>query len=215
MAWTEEQMYKIAASELKDGYYVNLGVGMPTEVANYLDPGIEVVFHSENGILGVGPFPYEADVDPDIINAGKQTVSELPYTCYTDSVTSFAIVRSGHIDVTILGGLQVSEQGDLANWTIPGKLVRGMGGAMDLVSGVGRVVVIMTHNAKNGDAKLMHQCTLPLTGSKVVNRVITDLGVFDVLDGRLVLTQLADNTTIEELAARTNASFYHNKEKIN
>lgn len=215
MAWSEEQMYKVAASELKDGYYVNLGVGMPTEVANYLEPGIEVIFHSENGILGVGPFPKEKDVDPDIINAGKQTVSELPYTCYIDSVTSFAIVRSGHINVTILGALQVSETGDIANWTIPGKLIRGMGGAMDLVAGVGRVVVIMTHTAKDGSAKLKRTCSLPLTGKGVVSRVITELGVFDFNGGILLLTKLADDTTIEEVVSKTEASFEYEGKRYN
>lgn len=214
MAWTEEQMCQAAAGELKDGYYVNLGIGIPTHVANYLAPGIEVIFHSENGILGMGPFPLEEDVDPDIINAGKQTVSELPCTCYVDSVTSFAIVRSGHINVTILGGLQVSETADLANWTIPGKLVRGMGGAMDLVAGVGRVVVIMTHNAKDGAAKLKHTCSLPITGKGVVDRVITNLGIFDFAEEGLSLTELANGVSLDEIKKRTEASFLYNSQKV-
>jgi 3-oxoacid CoA-transferase subunit B len=208
MAWTKEEMCKITASEeLKDGYYVNLGIGMPTEVANYIEPGMHVVLQSENGMLGMGPFPYKNQADPDLINAGKQTISELPHTSYFDSAFSFAMIRGHHIDLSILGALQVSEQGDLANWTIPGKMVKGMGGAMDLVSGVKRVVVLMEHTAKDGSPKLVRSCSFPLTGKKVVHRVITELCIFDFKDGKIVLSRKANDVSIDEIKAKTEFQF--------
>jgi 3-oxoacid CoA-transferase subunit B len=208
MAWTHEQICAIAAKhELKNGMYVNLGIGIPTEVANHVPAGIKVLLQSENGMLGMGPFPYEGDQDPDLINAGKQTITELPESSYFSSADSFAMIRGGHIDLTILGALQVSQNGDLANWTIPGKMMKGMGGAMDLVAGAKRVVVIMDHVAKNGDAKLVKKCTLPLTGVNVVNRVITNLAIFDFIDSKLCLKELAPEVSLEQLKSCTEAEF--------
>ncbi|MGD9535716.1 MAG: CoA transferase subunit B [Alphaproteobacteria bacterium] len=209
MSWTREQMCRRAAAELKDGFYVNLGIGMPTEVANFIPEGLTVTLQSENGMLGMGPFPTENEVDPDLINAGKQTISELPESIYFDSAESFAMIRGGHIDVSILGALQVAANGDLANWMIPGKMVKGMGGAMDLVAGVKRVIVLMEHNAKDGSAKLVKSCSLPLTGQGVVNLVITELGVFEVDNGGLRLLEKAPDISIEELRKLTEAPFTH------
>ena len=207
MAWTREQMAKRAARELKDGDYVNLGIGMPTLVANYIPDNIHITLHSENGMLGMGPYPLEKDVDPDLINAGKQTISELPDSSYFDSATSFAMIRGGHIDITILGALQVAENGDLANWMVPGKMVKGMGGAMDLVAGVKKIVVLMDHNAKDGAAKLVKECDLPLTGKAVVNLIITELGVFRIENGKLTLIEIAPEVQEAEIRARTDAEF--------
>jgi 3-oxoacid CoA-transferase subunit B len=207
MPWNKEQMALRAAKELQDGFYVNLGIGMPTLVANYVPKNIQVTFQSENGMLGMGPFPTEKTVDADLINAGKQTITELPSSSYFDSATSFAMIRGGHIDLSILGALQVSGEGDLANWMVPGKMVKGMGGAMDLVAGVKRVVVLMEHNAKDGSAKLVRECSLPLTGKRVVDMVITELGVFTVENNRLHLIELADGVTLDEIRAKTQAPF--------
>ncbi len=209
MAWTREQMAAHAAQELRDGFYVNLGIGIPTLVANYIPAGISVTLQSENGMLGMGPFPFEGEEDADLINAGKQTITELAESSYFSSADSFAMIRGGHIALSILGGMQVSAQGDLANWMVPGKVVKGMGGAMDLVAGVKRVVVVMEHVEKSGAPKLLTACSLPLTGARVVDHLITDLGIFDVNRGRspLTLTALAEGVTLEEITAKTQASF--------
>ncbi len=205
MAWDRNQMAARAAHELQDGWYVNLGIGIPTLVSNYIPKGIEVTLQSENGMLGMGPFPTEQELDSDLINAGKQTITELPQTSYFDSAKSFGMIRGGKIAMAILGAMEVSEAGDLANWMIPGKLVKGMGGAMDLVAGVGRVVVVMDHTNKHGDSKILKECTLPLTGKAVVNRIITNLGVLDVVDGGLKIVETADGVTKEELIKSTKA----------
>ena len=209
MPWTREQLAERAARELHDGFYVNLGIGMPTLVSNYVPQGMTVQLQSENGMLGMGPFPYEGDEDPDLINAGKQTITELPTTSYFNSAESFGMIRGGHIDLSILGAMQVAENGDLANWMIPGKMVKGMGGAMDLVAGVKRVVVVMEHSAKN-EAKLLKRCTLPLTGAGVVDMVITDLGVFTIDrkgSGGMTLIELAPGVGLDEIKAKTEASY--------
>ena len=206
MAWDRNQMAERAAQELEDGFYVNLGIGIPTLVANYIPEGVDVTLQSENGMLGMGPFPTEDAVDPDLINAGKQTITELDRTSYFSSADSFAMIRGGHINLSILGAMEVAENGDLANWMIPGKLVKGMGGAMDLVAGVQRVVVVMDHANKKGESKLLKACTLPLTGAGVVDRIITGLGVFDVVDGGLKVVELAPDVTMDDVNAVTEAN---------
>ena len=206
MAWDRNQMAERAAKELQDGWYVNLGIGIPTLVSNFIPDGVDVTLQSENGMLGMGPFPTEDKIDPDLINAGKQTITELDRTSYCGSDTSFAMIRGGKINMAILGAMEVAENGDLANWMIPGKLVKGMGGAMDLVAGVGRVVVVMDHANKRGESKLLKQCSLPLTGKAVVHRIITNLGVLDVVPGGLKIIELAESVTMDEIKAVTEAT---------
>ncbi|GAB4223767.1 MAG: 3-oxoacid CoA-transferase subunit B [Acidobacteriota bacterium] len=206
-ASSRERIVLRAARELKDGYYVNLGIGMPTQVANHVPEGVQIILQSENGMLGIGPFPYEGEEDPDLINAGKQTITELPGSSYFSSAESFAMIRGGHIDLTIMGGMEVSETGDLANWMIPGKMVKGMGGGMDLVASAKRVVIIMTHCNKKGEPKVLRECRLPLTGVRCVDRLITEHAVFDFDDGRMTLRELAPETSLDDLRAITEARF--------
>ncbi|MEM6856871.1 MAG: CoA transferase subunit B [Pseudomonadota bacterium] len=207
--WTRDEMAARAARELQDGYYVNLGIGIPTLVANHIPEGMLVTLQSENGMLGIGPFPYDDEVDPDLINAGKQTISELPHSAYFDSATSFSMIRGGHIDLTVLGAMEVAENGDIANWMIPGKMIKGMGGAMDLVAGVKKIIVVMDHSSKAGDPKFIPECTLPLTGAGVVDMIISNLAVFQRPDkgSPFALIELAPGVTVEDIAQNTTAAY--------